>query len=141
MLSLLSSVSWVCVEKVSDGRTHCRRKLTSKEKYIGRRAGGAHRPFGVTAEPAAQPHIVAAPPHIPPRIRSNTTTTTSTMAEQTSEQTWKQPVVPDKIPTGEYPVSNWPSYPAQRPHLANTHHSSSTMTRTDLYSPKANACD
>jgi hypothetical protein len=36
----------------------------------------------------------------------------NTMAEQTMDQTWKQPVVPDKIPTGEYPVSNWPSRPA-----------------------------
>jgi hypothetical protein len=85
--------------------------------------------------------MAAAPPHIPPRIRSNTTTTaaTTTMAEQTPEHTWKQPVVPDKIPTGEYPVSNWPSYPAQWPQLANILHSSSTMTRTDLHPSKANA--
>ncbi|KAK3203246.1 hypothetical protein GRF29_112g648133 [Pseudopithomyces chartarum] len=45
-------------------------------------------------------------------------------------ETVGQPVIPDKIPTGEYPVSNWRLSPPAMPAAWLTVPSSSTMTRT-----------
>ena len=50
----------------------------------------------------------------------------------TTTETRSQPVVPDKVPTGEYPVSNWSrTLDASQIRIANeTPTSSLTTTRT-----------
>lgn len=62
--------------------------------------------------------------HLRTSGRCNPTSCPQTLAHHTImssqvQETLGQPVVPDKVPTGEYPVSNWRSAHPQWPHIAN----------------------
>lgn len=84
------------------GRTHCCRMHALRAKPQGEQAVMHERTDHVSAAGtslncSSTASQLCLPPH------------TAAMSS-TAETTIGQPVVPDKIPTGEYPVSNW------RPH-------------------------